>query len=494
MAGRDRFQASVVRATAPPSTHDQSAAIALQRGFRRMLSFRAAAQARQLLVDELLLWQLASVVARTEARCAALIQWRWRAIRKGTAFKRRLATKRMERAVLARKAQHVAKALERQVAQEHAETVAAIKLQAQVRRRAAARIAVSAARSKAVHLLRAQFSANRQQRAIARVQRQWIASLARRREVEARSKAAAAEQLVGRLARARAAELRTKHMAKLIARHLKRFAQRRVQLARELRGWLSKHVQPGSKAPYGYRWQRRFFWVHGGTLLYDSVRWRTAHARGLRISDLSEAVRMGPCEFELHFGGSAVKPSLTLRAGDEATVDFWVAALLWLARMPITASPPTRRLERRPASSLAKDDANAALLTALDTVEAGRPPASRLVRSDPGATGLGHPHETLRLPPKYAPPPAAAAAGSGGGDFLDGDSGVVAVLDEAAADGDAAATPIAAPWTLTKPLPPRPAQPHARRGALPPSRLANRGRQPAQRPSVAVAYDIEEEI
>ena len=40
----------------------------------------------------------------------------------------------------------------------------------------------------------------------------------------------------------------------------------------------------------------------GGALLYDSVRWRTARARGLPIHELAAAVRIRPNEFLLRFG------------------------------------------------------------------------------------------------------------------------------------------------------------------------------------------------
>ena len=361
----------------------ESAARTLQRNFRLKLSRQAVAQARRLLVDEMLLWRLAAVLARTEARMVRLVQWRWRAVRRSREFQSRVAVKRIGRAVVSRQARRVAHELERLAQREQAELVAAIRLQAALRRHVARRQAERAARNRAVGQLRAQFSANREERAIGRVQRAWVASVARRREAEARGQAATAELLTLRLARARASELRTKHFAALVARHLRLFVQRRIRMSEALRGWLSKRVQPGSLAPPGRRWRRRFFWVAGGALLYDSVRWRSVHARAIPIRELSEAKRAGPCEFHLKFG--AAGRSLTLRSLNAGDAEFWRRSLLWLAKL-IEAPPSTPLANAHPPPSLvvrAADggDRDAAkpmpLVTALKSLEAqaSHPPA-----------------------------------------------------------------------------------------------------------------------
>ena len=87
------------------------AASRLQAAFRQLLSRRAAAQARRLLVDQSLLWRLATLCARVEQRSAARIQWRWRALRQSREFHTRIALTRIGRGVHRHKAQRAARAL-----------------------------------------------------------------------------------------------------------------------------------------------------------------------------------------------------------------------------------------------------------------------------------------------------------------------------------------------------------------------------------------------
>ena len=93
--------------------------------------------------------------------------------------------------------------------------------------------------------MRTKLAKSRGERAVGHVQRAWVAKVARKREIEARTQAATAEQLALRLARARAADLRTQHFATLIARHLRQFVQRRLRVAGSLRGWLAAGAAQG---------------------------------------------------------------------------------------------------------------------------------------------------------------------------------------------------------------------------------------------------------
>lgn len=316
-----------------PAARRERAAQRLQAGFRLLLARRAELAARRLLVSEELLWRLATVVARAEARAAALIQWRWRVVRNSRDFHGRLAVKRIQSAIVSHQAHRIAKELKARVEREQAELRAAVRVQAALRRCIARRHAARAARTRAVGLLRAQFCANREERAIGRVQRAWVASVARRREREARGQAEAADLLTLRLARARAAELRTRHFAALVARHMRLYVQSRIRVAGELRGWLSKRVQPGSWSAPTHPWRRRFFWVADGALLYDSVKWRTARSRGIPIRELSETHRIGPNDFRLRFGRAGSSRTLTLRSSDPAAAEDWRRKLAWLARI-----------------------------------------------------------------------------------------------------------------------------------------------------------------
>ena len=358
--------------TIPPSIVQERAAIRLQRAYRLLNKPRAVAAARRLAVGNPLLQRLDAVVARTEWRLATLIQRRWRQARRRRGFPERLALKRIERAVVSHQARRVTRELKRKDQQEQAAIMAAVRLQAALRRCIARKYAARAARSRAVGLLRAQFSANRTERAVGRVQRAWVASVARRRELEARGKAENAELLALRLARARASELRSKHFARLIARHLRLFVQRRIRVADALRGWLSKRVQPGSLAPPTHRWRRRYFWVASGALLYDSVKWRTARSRGMSIRELSNATRTGACEFDLSFGRGKVSRTLSLRAAEDVEAEYWRRSLLWLAKLA-DAPPPREPLAsiQSPTATAARDDQKPMPLpSALQSVEA----------------------------------------------------------------------------------------------------------------------------
>lgn len=366
------------------------AASQLQHNFRRVLARRAASQARRLLIDENLLWRLAAVCARTEDRAASLIQSQWRLIHKRKNFQGRLAVKRIGNALLSHKANKVANELKQKARQEQKELEAAIRLQAALRRSLARRYAAYATRKKAIGLVRTKLAKSRGERAVGHVQRAWVAKVARKREIEARTQAATAEQLALRLARARAADLRTHHFATLIARHLRQFVQRRLRVAGALRGWLAKRVQ--HKGAVINPWRRRYFWVAGGAILYDSVKWRTARSRGLPIRELSEAVRIRPntsTDFELRFQRGIVRRTLSLRAAEASEADFWRRSLLWLAKL--ADAPPRAPLSAvQPAGPSAPPQSPnagrggggggqrpAALLTALGSLEAGGPNAEQ---------------------------------------------------------------------------------------------------------------------
>lgn len=169
--------------------------------FRALLSRRAAHAARRLLIDEALLRRLSRLVARAEVRAAQLIQWKWRALHKSRKFRERVALKRVNHAVVRRRASKIVVELERRAQQELAEAKAAIRLQAALRRCVARRHAARAARTKAVGLLKMQWGANREVRAVGRLQRMWLARVAERREREASAQAGKLDQLQLRLAR-----------------------------------------------------------------------------------------------------------------------------------------------------------------------------------------------------------------------------------------------------------------------------------------------------
>ena len=389
IANASREMAS--RARQPTTFEDllmHKAASQLQHNFRRVLARRAASQARRLLIDENLLWRLAAVCARTEDRAASLIQSQWRLIHKRKNFQGRLAVKRIGNALLSHKANKVANELKQRARQEQKELEAAIRLQAALRRSLARRYAAYATRKKAIGLVRTKLAKSRGERAVGHVQRAWVAKVARKREIEARTQAATAEQLALRLARARAADLRTQHFATLIARHLRQFVQRRLRVAGSLRGWLAKRVQ--HKGAVINPWRRRYFWVAGGAILYDSVKWRTARSRGLPIRELSEAVRIRPntsTDFELRFQRGIVRRTLSLRAAEASEADFWRRSLLWLAKL--ADAPPRAPLSAvHPAGPSAPPQSPnagrggggqqpAALLTALGSLEAGGPNAEQ---------------------------------------------------------------------------------------------------------------------
>ena len=170
-----------------------------------------------------------------------------------------------------------------------------------------------------------------------RVQRAWVASVARRREDEAVAQATAAEQLILRLARARASEFRTRRFASLITRSIRSFVHRRMAVAASLHGWLSKEVSSSSPAPPGWRWRRRYFWVAHGKLLYDSVRssqsWQEPSAQAGLISELSGARCIQGSVVCLSFARHNGFTTLRLRANDAAEAEDWRRGLLWLAQM-----------------------------------------------------------------------------------------------------------------------------------------------------------------
>ena len=68
-------------------------------------------------------------------------------------------------------------------------------------------------------------------------------------------------------------ELRLRHNVRLIARQLKEWARRRRELSEALRGWLWKrrrHATSCLPRPASAQWRRRFVYVRGGSLIYDS--------------------------------------------------------------------------------------------------------------------------------------------------------------------------------------------------------------------------------
>ena len=340
---------------AASSAHSQllrsRAASRIAVAFRRSQSRRAAASARRLLVDESLLLRLAAVWARTESRAATLVQWHWRHVRRSREFHSRMAMQRINHAMLRHRANTVAKELERQRQQEQAEFAAAVRLQAALRRCVARKHRARAEHTRAVGLLHAHFGANRQLRAAGRVQRAWVSQLAKKREREAEAQAASAEWLALRLARARSSELRTRHYAVIIARRFRQFVQQRLQAAASLRGWLVKRVQPHSSTAPGHRWRTRYFWVAGGALRYDSVKYRVARMHGWPIRELRAAVPLGPGTIRLLFGrGSVARHSMVLRSREPGLAEHWRCQLLWLAHL-VDANAPSAALRPWPDSA-----------------------------------------------------------------------------------------------------------------------------------------------
>ena len=325
---------------------ENRAAARIARAFRRAQAHAAAAQARRLLIDDDLLHRLAAVCARSEHRAAALVQWRWRTVKKSRAFQGNLAMKRINHAVVRRRAHKVTRDLQERAAQEQQELIATIKLQAALRRCLARKHAARAAHGRTMGLLRQQWGANRELRAVGRVQRAWVANLASRREKEAMGQAERASLLTLRLARARSAELRVRHFAVLIARQLRTYVQQRMTVTQSLHGWLAKRSQPTSKALPGKRWHRRYFWVAEGRLHYDSVRWRVARSDGWELRHLQHAVAIGACDIRVSFGrAGTVRHAIVLRAADPTAAHYWRNGLLWLAHLP---HEPFRLPERHP--------------------------------------------------------------------------------------------------------------------------------------------------
>jgi hypothetical protein len=140
--------------------------VKLQRNFRNLLARRAAAQAQRLLVDTPLLWRLSALCARAEARAASRIQRSWRARHNIQGFRTRIALKRIEHGTMHHRANRAAKELEKARQAEIAAVRAATKLQAGIRRKIARRRADEAARSQALGLLRQQWGANLEARAL----------------------------------------------------------------------------------------------------------------------------------------------------------------------------------------------------------------------------------------------------------------------------------------------------------------------------------------
>lgn len=154
------------------------AAERIQRQFRGLLANRASDYVHQLLLeDETVLWRLAAVCNRAEMRAATLVQWRWRA-RQGSAVLRiRHASKRVGLALLEHHASCEAKEAQQRVcAEQEAEeqriraegekSLAIVRLQAVMRRWAAQQHALRAAHAETMGLLRQQWGANRQVRAV----------------------------------------------------------------------------------------------------------------------------------------------------------------------------------------------------------------------------------------------------------------------------------------------------------------------------------------
>ena len=269
--------------------------------------------------------------------------------------------------------------LEQQAKRQQIELRATIRLQAALgvaRRQSSPRKQRKRRRSGA----RQQWGTNREERAVGRVQRAWVASVARRREAEAEKQAETAKLLELRLARARASELRARHFAVLIAQHLKRYFSRRIEVAGALRGWLSKRVHTSSLAPS--KWRRRYYWVSAGALRYDSVERRMAHLHGWPLRDLVEASalkRRG--EFALVFRtADDGRHALRLRAATEADAAFWWRWMRWLAHLSTDGGPQLTpvpaasmaRPQRQPPQPPSQPQDQLAALAALRDVEAAR--------------------------------------------------------------------------------------------------------------------------
>ena len=127
-----------------------TSAVRMQRAFRELLARRAALQARRLLLPHKISQRLRAVLARAEARCASLIQERWRVIfhkRKAIVWtnalrliKRALSRRRLRiEAARRAEARQVALAADeaRRDAHEQTQGRGATTLQAHQRRRAA---------------------------------------------------------------------------------------------------------------------------------------------------------------------------------------------------------------------------------------------------------------------------------------------------------------------------------------------------------------------
>ena len=363
----------------PPELARHRAAARLQVGFRNLLARRAAQQARRLLVDDELLRRLAAVISRTEWRSAETIQWRWRVAHRSEKFRERVAAGRVVRAMHRRRARIAQQMLEQQAKRQQIELRATIRLQAALRRRLAAKFAAQAAKTKAVGLLRQQWGTNREERAVGRVQRAWVASVARRREAEAEKQAETASCLsFGWRARARVGVAR----AALCGAHCT--APEALLLppyrGRRRAAWVAQQAR-AHKLARTIQAATRYYWVSAGALRYDSVERRMAHLHGWPLRDLVEASalkRRG--EFALVPAppttvGTRFGCALRRRRGA-----FWWRWMRWLAHLStdggpqLTAlpAPSTARPQRQPPRSPSQPHDQLAALAALRGVEAAR--------------------------------------------------------------------------------------------------------------------------
>lgn len=135
------------------------AARSLQAAVRRRWEEQAAAQAKALIVDPEMLEKLARLLGSVEEKCARSLQRRWRTRCASQDFRDRHAAKKIEKSVLSRNAV-------RKQAEEEARRRATVRLQCALRRRLARRRAQQAVRDKALGLLREQWGANREMRAL----------------------------------------------------------------------------------------------------------------------------------------------------------------------------------------------------------------------------------------------------------------------------------------------------------------------------------------
>ena len=161
----------------------------VQRVFRMHLARRAAEKARLLRMDPELLLRLHDVWLRRERKAIMLIQERWRDASNSKEGMQRMALRRVQNAVLHKRERQAAGVLREAREKEAKELRAVLRLQAAFRRLLARKLLQRTARHHAMGLLREVWGANKEARAVGRVQRAWLANAARRQERAAAAKA-----------------------------------------------------------------------------------------------------------------------------------------------------------------------------------------------------------------------------------------------------------------------------------------------------------------